>query len=97
MAKVTLDFFKESVMFNASAISFNKSYKDGMETLEIGPEDNRQYRFEGVIPDVLFKGFEIKEVYFQPYRTFIRLKETTRIKVSTDGRSKLFVEKAQES
>jgi|GEM_PF-5334354 len=65
-----------------------------METLEIGPEDNRQYRFEDIIPDVLFKGFEIKEVYFEPYRTFIFFKETTTVKVSTDGKSKLFVEKA---
>jgi len=94
MAKVTLEFFKEPVMFNVSSISFNKSFIDGMETLEIGPGDNRQYRFEDIIPDVLFKGFEIKEVYFEPYRTFIFFKETTAVKVSTDGKSKLFVEKA---
>ncbi|QJR21809.1 hypothetical protein BREVNS_1059 [Brevinematales bacterium NS] len=81
MKKVNLSFFSSPVV------------REGVERIVIHPERHgnpfsigflpkEEFSYEfSVAPDILFEHLNIKEVYYEPYRTFIVLDQPTTLEI----------------
>ncbi len=81
MKNVKLDNFKKPVIHkNVKQIVF-RGEKEGKD-FDLGflPEGEFIYHFS-VSPDVYFLNLDIEEVYYEPYRTFLRLKKPTDLEI----------------
>lgn len=98
MKKVSLENFKKPVVHkNVETIVFDGEAKRGMRRFYLGflPEAEFIYDFNKGIPDVYFEGLPIKEVYYEPYRTFLHLEYSVDVEVCWEGENsdKLHVRK----
>lgn len=89
---VSLDFFKNpAVHKDVSDIVFRNDNDAGIFYLGLLPDGEFTYGIK-TNPDVYFKNLDIEEVYYEPYRTFIRLKAPSKIEISFPGSGdKLYV------
>ncbi len=92
MKTVNLENFKIPIRRkNVEDIVFRKDSQEGGFILGFTPGDEFVYNFE-CSPDVFFQDLSIKEVYYEPYRTFLRLSKPEDIEISWPGSSdKLYV------
>ena len=87
MKKVTLEDFKEEVIHKGVKEIVFRGDKEGTGfDLGFSPESEFVYHFD-ITPDVFFQNLSIKEVYYEPYRTFIRLEHPLGIKIYYPGTS----------
>jgi len=93
LRQVDLDDFEKPVYFRkVHTIVFHSESRHGPFLLGFLPYGEFIYKF-GAPPDVFFRKIPIEEVYYEPYRTFIRLKRPVDIVVYKGGGvSKLVVE-----
>jgi len=92
MQHVSLQDFKTPVTHRQVKDIVFRGERNGSDfKLGFLPESEFIYHFD-VSPDVFFKNLMIDEVYYEPYRTFLRLKSPTDIEISWPGVSdKLYV------
>jgi len=92
MKNVDLSYFSGGIHHSqVTDIVYRKATDDGGFELGFLPEAEFIYHF-AIAPDVHFQHLDIKEVYFEPYRTFLRLKLPTDISVHWPGSlDKLYV------
>jgi len=93
MKKVSLQHFKTPVLHNNVTDIVFKGEHDGKNFyLGLLPQAEFIYHFE-ISPDVFFRNLKIDAVYYEPYRTFLRLSSPTAIQIYWEGKSdKLHVE-----
>ncbi|MGB4269302.1 MAG: hypothetical protein WBK20_08985 [Spirochaetota bacterium] len=93
MKKVSLKHFETPILHtNVKDIVFNGEHIGKNFYLGFLPENEFVYHFE-IAPDVFFRNLKINEVYYEPYRTFLRLSSPTDVQIYWKGKSgKLFVE-----
>ncbi|MCK9265455.1 hypothetical protein M0P98_00980 [bacterium] len=91
MKQVTLEDFKTPVYYKQAKDIVFSGEKDGTDfKLGFLPESEFVYSFD-TAPDVFFQDLDIEEVYYEPYRTFLRLKYPTDLKIYLRGGDKLYV------
>jgi len=90
--KVPMSYFTETRRhINIKQIVFRKLQKEGVFVIGFLPKSEFSYIIDGN-PDVYFNDLEIKGVYYEPYRTFIRLKKPSTVEISYPGTGdKLYV------
>jgi hypothetical protein len=85
MKTVTMaDFKTPKIHPEVKDIVFRKDDDEKCFELGLLPENEFIYHFD-VSPDVFFRNLTVDEVYFDPYRTFLRLKDPVTICLSLDG------------
>lgn len=93
--QVSLRDFEKPVSYRrVNAIVFHGESRQGPFLLGFIPYGEFIYEF-GVPPDVFFRKLPIEEVYYEPYRTIIRLRRPTDIIVYMESFDKLVVEGAE--
>lgn len=91
MKQVSLgDFVKSKTHINVEQVCFMPYNESQAFALGFLPEGEFIYEFNGS-PDVTFSNLPIKEVYYEPYRIFIRLRHGVTVTVNSDGNGKLSV------
>lgn len=93
MRIVTIQDFRQAVIHQDVEDVIFRGEADGSSfDLGFAPEAEFIYHFD-IAPDVYFQELPIREVYYEPYRTFLRLSSPTRIQVHSraSAPSKLFV------
>lgn len=93
LKKVSLKDFEKPVYFRkVRTIVFHSESRHGSFLLGFLPHGEFIYQFWAP-PDVFFRKIPIEEVYYEPYRTFIRLKRPVDVVVyKGEGVGKLVVE-----
>lgn len=84
MKNVSWDSFKKPVVHkNVEIVVFHGEARRDARRFYLGflPEDEFIYDFNKGIPDVYFQGLPIKEVYYEPYRTFLHLEYSVDIEI----------------
>lgn len=94
MKNVGLEDFRKPLRHKqVEQIVFRGDFHGTFFDLGLLPEAEFIYHFE-CSPDVFFQGLPIKEVYYEPYRTFLRLEYPVDIEIHSEGRyGKLYVKK----
>ena len=92
MKRVALDDFRKPATHeDVESVVFRGETDGSRFDLGFLPEAEFIYHFD-IAPDVFFQDLPIQEVYYEPYRTFLRLKSPVRIQIHWPGASdKLFV------
>lgn len=81
MKKVDLSFFASPVVREkVERIVLYPERQGNPFALGFLPEEEFSYAFS-VVPDILFEHLNIKEVYYEPYRTFIVLDQPTTLEI----------------
>ena len=74
------DFTEPVVHKNVESVVYKNSYVEGRFMLGFLPEGEFIYEFTEN-PDVYFKNLSVREIYHEPYRTFIRLRQEADVEV----------------
>lgn len=86
------DFLTPVIHQNVEDIVFRGNENGSSFDIGFLPEAEFIYHFD-ISPDVFFKNLNTIEVYYEPYRTFLRLESPTDIQIYYSGKSdKLYVE-----
>lgn len=82
MKKVDLSFFASPVVREEVERIVTYPERQGNPfALGFLPEEEFSYKFS-VVPDILFEHLNIKEVYYEPYRTFIVLDQPATVEIA---------------
>jgi hypothetical protein len=97
MKTVTLEYFKEPVFHkNVKEIIFRGEMDTSSFDIGFVPEMPQfMYHFD-ISPDVYFNRLPISQVYYEPYRTFLRLRRSIDLMIHWKGFSdKLYIERSK--
>jgi len=86
MTVTMADFKTPKTHLEVKDIVFRKDDDEKCFELGLLPEDENIYHFN-ISPDVFFRNLTVDEVYFEPSRTFIRLKQPVTIALSCSGKN----------
>lgn len=85
MKKVNLSFFSSPVVREGvERIVIHPERHGNPFSIGFLPEEEFSYEFS-VAPDILFEHLNIKEVYYEPYRTFVVLSHPTTVEIVSLG------------